>query len=238
MRLRCARCHEEAAEAELVACPGCATRLHADCRAEAPGCPTLGCVHAARRLMAQPWEPPPSPMSCRTCVLWMLGAFAALVVLWVVDGVIHVAEVAIRNDSGRVLRNVRVDGYQYEASPQVRPAEVAELQPGASLVLRGGWSGYELDLRQVTVDGVALLSSRTDVFYWSRFATGPRGHSLLAIDQELRLRTIVLSRSGRQLPCLCPDGNASRKGSPHCPISIHHQYDHHPERSANAASGR
>ena len=38
---RCAYCHDDLDEASTT-CPGCATRLHADCRDEA-GCPTPGC---------------------------------------------------------------------------------------------------------------------------------------------------------------------------------------------------
>lgn len=43
--LRCAYCHDDLDPA-APPCPGCATRLHTDCRAEV-GCPTPGC--AARR---------------------------------------------------------------------------------------------------------------------------------------------------------------------------------------------
>ncbi len=219
--MRCARCHAEAQEAELVACPVCATRLHAECRAEAPGCTTLGCAQSVRRPRTRPWEPPPPPpMSCRACLLWMLGALASLVVAWCWYGLTHVAEVAIRNDSGRVLRNVRVDGYQYEASPELRHAE-AVLLPGSSVVLHGGWSGYELQLRQVTVDGVAVISS-ADARHSLRFATMPGQHSLLAIDQDLRLRTIVLAILYGPTPCLCPNGNVSRAGSAACQILGHH----------------
>ena len=52
MLLRCAYCHDPAPLAGLLTCPGCATRVHAECDAEALGCPTLGCV-------ARPCRPAP-----------------------------------------------------------------------------------------------------------------------------------------------------------------------------------
>lgn len=46
--LRCAVCHD-ALGARPEVCAGCGTQLHADCRALAGGCPTLGCAAAGAR---------------------------------------------------------------------------------------------------------------------------------------------------------------------------------------------
>lgn len=46
---RCAYCHEDFSAAEAAhPCPGCRTRAHAECWAEAGSCPTLGCVDQPR----------------------------------------------------------------------------------------------------------------------------------------------------------------------------------------------
>src|SRR5581483_807834 len=46
---RCAYCHDALGTAWAV-CPGCATRLHCECREQALSCPTLGCATNAVRL--------------------------------------------------------------------------------------------------------------------------------------------------------------------------------------------
>lgn len=40
-KLRCALCHDGLDES--LSCPGCGTQVHAECRAEARACPSLGC---------------------------------------------------------------------------------------------------------------------------------------------------------------------------------------------------
>lgn len=52
--LRCALCHDGAARELLVACGGCSTRLHAECRAGLGRCPTRGCAEGARAGVAPP----------------------------------------------------------------------------------------------------------------------------------------------------------------------------------------
>ncbi len=47
---RCALCHDDLALGAARACPGCGTATHGDCRAEAGGCPSLGCPHARTRV--------------------------------------------------------------------------------------------------------------------------------------------------------------------------------------------
>jgi hypothetical protein len=52
-QVQCAYCHDgvHAGPAHELpnACEGCGVVLHVECAREIPGCPTLGCKHAARR---------------------------------------------------------------------------------------------------------------------------------------------------------------------------------------------
>jgi hypothetical protein len=50
---RCALCHGDAGRAAAT-CAGCGTVAHADCRAEARGCPSLGCALAVRPTLQRP----------------------------------------------------------------------------------------------------------------------------------------------------------------------------------------
>lgn len=53
---RCALCHDDLTPGAAQGCPVCGTATHAECAAEAGGCPTLGCRGVA--LLARP-EPAP-----------------------------------------------------------------------------------------------------------------------------------------------------------------------------------
>ncbi|MCW8139330.1 MAG: hypothetical protein KIT58_10555 [Planctomycetota bacterium] len=143
--------------------------------------------------------------------------------------------IEVRNDTGRVLTSVRARGFQLDAGE--RTAEVASLAPGESITLSGGHTDYELSLHSLTFDdGRDVVGAANDPHAWSRFDAVPWRKSLIAIDSQERLRTIIDGGTwgGSPLSCTCPDGNATRTGSPSCPIDIHRIYD--PERARKSAS--
>jgi len=73
--LRCAVCHGGLDEAPP--CAGCGTVAHAECRADARGCPTLGCAEAPRRIVIT--APRPRPRVADVAVVAAIGAALGLV---------------------------------------------------------------------------------------------------------------------------------------------------------------
>ena len=87
---RCAFCHERVEPDFQAPCGGCGAVLHAECRVQHGGCPTLGCAHAAptareRAPTAQQLAPTATrgvaPLLASTMALGSLGAGAAGMVL-------------------------------------------------------------------------------------------------------------------------------------------------------------
>ncbi len=73
--LRCAVCHG-GIEREAPPCAGCGTVTHADCRVEARGCPTFGCVEAPRRIVITAPRPRPAGVGLVSVIGAALGLMA------------------------------------------------------------------------------------------------------------------------------------------------------------------
>ncbi|MCO5172394.1 MAG: hypothetical protein M9894_39355, partial [Planctomycetes bacterium] len=106
--LRCAYCHGPL-EASA-ACPGCGTRLHADCWAQAGGCPTLGCGRPAAAVGAKPGGRARVTVGLLVGVAVLAGAWLARTTTPTLDLVLerhgedgHLAAVAFTPDGGRVV---------------------------------------------------------------------------------------------------------------------------------------
>lgn len=84
--LRCGLCHDALAEPDQVRCPGCATLLHGECRAQLGRCPTLGCAEGAVASGPAP-KPPDYTLFSERQIVWsgILASPAAAVTLLAIN---------------------------------------------------------------------------------------------------------------------------------------------------------
>lgn len=241
MGLRCAFCHSSG-EA-LTSCAACGTQLHPECWADSRSCPTLGCVG----FDATHVRPGPKALrgsagsSLRSACLGLsigiglsVGGLAMLVGGFLAKNWIGAPRIEVRNDSRRVLSNVTLRGFQLDAGE--RTVHAKSLAPGESITLSGEHTDYELNVDSLTFDdGKEAVGPAYDLSARMRFRAVPWARSILAVDSQDRLRTVVDAGSWgrRAVPCTCPDGNAARTGSSSCSIEIH-AHDFNRARAASA----
>lgn len=150
-----------------------------------------------------------------TCLIFLAGAVVLLIVGSAVLSWWGAPTIEVRNDSGQVLTNVRLEAFQIDAGNRV--AEADSLEPGESICVSGRNLDYPLVLGSVAFGGIAG-AKRTQVI--GDLKAHPYDRSVYVIDAEGRLADERRALGG---PCICPDRDASGKGSFDCPIFYHRE---------------